>query len=76
MSLEQHPTPANPTAWLRDNARKGAMRYTKDGSVGFVTGAKITFGDPDKGSVQYPLFAPEGDLNNRHTDTSTKRQLD
>ena len=71
-----HPTPANPTAWLRDNARKGAMRYTRNGVTLFVLGTKVTYGDPDKGSVQYPLFAPEGDLNNRYTDTSTKSQLD
>jgi hypothetical protein len=52
------------------------MRYTRNGVTLFVLGTKVTYGDPDKGSVQYPLFAPEGDLNNRYTDTSTKSQLD
>ncbi len=69
-------TPANPTAWLRDNARQGAMRYTRDGVTVYVIGTKVTYGDPDKGSVVYPLFAPEGGLVKRYTDTSTKGQLD
>jgi hypothetical protein len=53
-------TPANPTAWLRDNARKGAMRYTRDGETVYILGAKTTYGDPDKGTEQHPLFAPKG----------------
>ena len=71
-----HPTPANPTAWLRDNARKGAMRYTRNGVTLFVLGAKVTYGDPDKGTQQHPLFAPQGSLGKRYADTSAKPQLD
>lgn len=71
-----HPTPANATAWLRDNARKGAMRYTRNGVTLYLLGTKVTYGDPDKGSVAYPLFAPEGDLRKAYTDTSTKPQID
>ena len=71
-----HPTPANPTAWLRDNARNGAMRYTRNGVTLFVLGTKVTYGDPDKGSVAYPLFAPTGELGKRYADTSAKPQID
>jgi hypothetical protein len=69
-------TPANPTAWLRDNARQGAMRYTRDGVTVYVVGTKTTYGDPDKGTEQHPLFAPQGALVRRYTDTSAKPQLD
>lgn len=53
--------PANPTAWLRDNARKGAMLYTRDGVTVAIIGAKTTYGDPDKGTEQHPLYAPKAD---------------
>jgi hypothetical protein len=52
------------------------MRYTRNGVTLFVMGTKVAYGDPDKGSVQYPLFAPEGSLNSRYADTSAKPQLD
>jgi len=74
--LTIHPTPANATAWLRDNARKGAMKYTINGLTVFVTGAKVTYGDPDKGTEQWPLFAPTHALGKAYTDTSTKPQID
>ena len=74
--LTIHPTPANATAWLRDNARKGGMKYTRYGMTLFVTGAKTTYTDPDRGTEQSPLFAPQGSLGKVYTDTSTKPQLD
>lgn len=74
--LTIHPTPANATAWLRDNARNGAMRYTRNGVTLFVTGAKTTYTDPDRKTEQSPLFAPQGSLGKAYADTSTKPQLD
>jgi hypothetical protein len=74
--LTIHPTPANATAWLRDNARKGGMKYTRYGMTLFVTGAKTTYTDPDRGTEQSPLFAPTHTLGKVYTDTSTKPQLD
>jgi len=68
--------PANPTAWLRDNARKGAMLYTRDGLTVAVIGTKTTYGDADKGTEQHPLHAPQGAMGRRYADTSTKSQLD
>lgn len=69
--------PANPTAWLRDNARKGAMLYTRDGVTVALVNTKTTYGDPDKGTQQHPLYAPKGDrLGKRYADTSAKPQLD
>jgi len=69
--------PANPTAWLRDNARKGAMLYTRDGVTVALVKTQTTYGDPDKGTQQHPLFAPKADrLGKRYTDTSAKAQLD
>ena len=53
--------PANPTAWLIANARKGAMLYTREGVTVAIIGAKVTYGDSDKGTQQYPLFAPKGE---------------
>lgn len=52
------------------------MRYTRNGVTLYLLGTKVTYGDPDKGSVAYPLFAPEGDLRKAYTDTSTKPQID
>jgi hypothetical protein len=36
------------------------MRYTRDGETVYILGAKTTYGDPDKGTEQHPLFAPKG----------------
>jgi len=52
------------------------MRYTRNGVTLFVLGTKVTYGDPDKGTEQHPLFAPTGSLNRRYADTSTKAQID
>ncbi len=53
--------PANPTAWLIANARKGAMLYTRDGQTVALVNTKTTYGDPDKGTEQHPLYAPKGE---------------
>lgn len=69
--------PANPTAWLRDNARKGAMLYTRDGVTVALINTKTTYTDPDTGKEQHPLFAPTAtSLDKRYADTSAKPQLD
>lgn len=68
--------PANPTAWLRDNARHGATLITKAGTTRAYLGVKVTYTDPDRGTEQRPLFAPIGGIRKAFTDTSTKPQLD
>ena len=37
------------------------MLYTREGVTVAIIGAKVTYGDPDKGTQQYPLFAPKGE---------------
>jgi hypothetical protein len=52
------------------------MRYTRNGVTLYLLGTKVTYGDPDKGTEQWPLFAPQGSLGKAYTDTSTKPQID
>ena len=54
-------TPDNVTAWMRDNARHGAMRYTRNGDTFYVLGAPVVLEERDNAtSVRhyFPLFAP------------------
>lgn len=76
--MNQVQMPDNQTAWLRDNARKGAIIITdKYGIRRAFLGAKVTYTDPDTGKEQHPLFAPTDTfLGKRYTDTSAKAQLD
>ena len=55
---QQVEMPENETAWLRDNARNGATIITQNGVRNAYLGVPVTYGDPDKGWAQYPLFAP------------------
>jgi hypothetical protein len=45
------------TAWLRDNAHKGAGIITKGGERFSVLGLPTTYADPDTGRNLRPLFA-------------------
>lgn len=45
------------TAWLRDNAHKGAGIITKNGERFSVLGLPTTYADPDTGRNLRPLFA-------------------
>ena len=62
-------TPDNATAWLRDNARHGAMKYTRNGDTFYVTGAPVVYVDAD-GRRNFPTFA----LNTRNARTYYKRE--
>jgi hypothetical protein len=52
------------------------MRYTRNGVTLHLLGTKVTYTDPDRGTEQYPLFAPQGSLGKAYADTSTKPQID
>lgn len=52
-------TPSNPTAFLRDGARYGAMRVTKNGVTRYFVGAPTHAYDPDRNAYMAPLFAPQ-----------------
>lgn len=56
--LRQVGTPNNPSAFLRDGARYGAMRVTKNGVTRYYVGAPTHAYDPDRGFYMAPLFAP------------------
>jgi hypothetical protein len=45
------------TAWLRDNARKGAGIIYKAGERFSVMGLPTTYADPDTGRGARPLYA-------------------
>lgn len=74
---KQVPMPANETAWLRDNARLGAVILTLNGERNAYLGERIAYGDPDKPtSLVYPLFPSREQGGKRYTDTSRKPMLD
>lgn len=68
--------PANPTAWLIANARKGAMLYTRDGQTVAIINAKTTYTDPDTGAQVRPLFAPTGKGKRGYEPRPTRSMLD
>lgn len=74
-TAEMPTPPQNDTAWLRDNARRGAAIVTRNG-VRTRQFLPVTYTDPDTGKQVHPLFASQGSLGSRYTDTSTKPQLD
>lgn len=51
-------TPSNPTAFLRDGARYGAMSVTKNGVTQYFVGAPTHYYDIDSNTYRAPLFAP------------------
>lgn len=51
-------TPSNPIAFLRDGARYGAMRITKNGVTRYFVGAPTHAYDADRDFYLAPLFAP------------------
>jgi hypothetical protein len=54
--LKQHEMPANETAWLIANARKGAVIITRNGERNAYTGHALTLNDPILGRTSAPLF--------------------
>lgn len=52
-------TPSNPTAFLRDGARYGAMSVTKNGITRYFVGAPTHAYDADRDFYLAPLFAPQ-----------------
>lgn len=57
--LKQVEMPANETAWLIDNARKGAVIITKNGERNAFIGHALTLNDPVFGRTSRPVFADD-----------------
>jgi hypothetical protein len=78
--LRQVGTPSNPTKFLRDGARYGAIAITDEqGMKRYYLGAQTHWAQRFVGEVHYysPLFAPtDSTLARRFADTSTKPQID
>jgi len=68
--------PANPTAWLIANARKGAMLYTRDGQTVAIINANTVYTDPDTGAKLRPLYASEGKGRRVYEPRPTRPMLD
>jgi hypothetical protein len=73
-------TPSNPTAFLRDGARYGAIAITDSlGVKRYYLGAQTHYAQTWNGETHYyaPLFAPTTSaLAKQYADTSVKAQLD
>ena len=78
--LRQVGTPSNPTKFLRDGARFGAIAITdKNGTKRYYVGAQTHYAEKWNGETHYysPLFAPTTNtLVVKYADTSAKAQLD
>ena len=55
--LKQVEMPANETAWLIDNAHKGAVIITKNGERNAFIGHALTLNDPVFGRTLAPVFS-------------------
>jgi len=57
--LKQVEMPTNETAWLIDNARKGAVIITKNDERKAFIGHALTLNDPVLGRTPLPVFADD-----------------
>jgi len=74
--LKLVPMPANETAWLRDNAEKGAVIITRNGERNAYLGHALVINDPITGRTQRPLFAKTGEPRRVYTPRPTQPMLD
>ena len=72
--LKEHKMPANETAWLIANARKGAVIITKNGERKAYTGHALTLNDPILGRTRAPLF--QGEQKRTYEARPTRPMLD
>ena len=68
--------PANPTAWLIANMRKGAMLYTRDGLTVALINTQTTATDPDRGFQLRPLYPALGEPRTQYQSRPTRPMLD
>jgi len=73
--LKQVEMPANETAWLRENARKGAVIITRNGERNAYTGHALTLTD-SRGTTLRPVFESRDTPKRSHTPRPTRPMLD
>ena len=73
--LKQVDMPANETAWLRENARKGAVIITRNGERNAYTGHALTLTD-SRGTTLRPVFESRDTPKRSHTPRPTRPMLD
>lgn len=73
--LKQVDMPANEMAWLRENARKGAVIITRNGERNAYTGHALTLTD-STGTTLPPVFESQGTPRRVYTPRPTQPMLD
>lgn len=73
--LKQVEMPANETAWLRENARKGAVIITRNGERNAYTGHALTLTDSGRRTLS-PVFESRGTPRRGYTPRPTQPMLD